>query len=132
MVIYLVTFEKEAEPMKTTLLAISMLALLGTQALAVPVILEAEDYVASYDAGGVAIHVTACGGASGGLAVEGYDYPGDWIELKVSILETGAYSDMFRSASDDMVYGDHLASIRVEGGNPFATSTYQTLGMGVG
>lgn len=118
--------------MKAALLVSAFLALAASWAGAAPLVLEAEDYIASYDAGGVSIHVTSCSGASGGLAVEGYDHIGDWIELRVTLPESGAYADMFRSAGDDLVYSDHTATIRVEGGNTVASSTYQTMGMGVG
>jgi hypothetical protein len=39
--------------------------------------IEAEDYTNSFDTGGAAIIVTACSGASGGYAVEGFDSPGE-------------------------------------------------------
>lgn len=118
--------------MKAALLIISALALAAAPACALPIFLEAEDYITSYNAGGVSIYVTSCSGASGGLAVEGYDYPGDWIEMRVALTEGGAYEDWFRSAGDDLVASDHRVTIRVEGEGDIAASGYHTVGMGIG
>ncbi len=109
-----------------------LIAFSASCASAIEVFIEAEDYVASHDAGGVSIYVTACSAARGGLAVEGYDYPGDWIELRVVLPVGGAYADMFRSAGDDLVASDHKLTVRAEGGDDLAFSGYHTVGMGVG
>ena len=118
--------------MKAGLLVLAILVLLAHSACAVPVFLEAENYISSYNAGGVSIYVTSCSGASGGLAVEGYDYPGDWIELRVVLPQGGAYEDWFRSGGDDLAASDHKVTIRVEGEGNMASSGYHTVGMGVG
>ena len=118
--------------LKAVLLFVAALALVTMPAASLPIFLEAEDYIASYNAGGVSIYVTSCSGASGGLAVEGYDYPGDWIEMRVVLPEGGAYEDWFRSAGEDLAASDHVVTIRVEGAEDVATSGYHTVGMGVG
>ena len=95
--------------------------------------LEAEDYVNSFDAGGTAIYNTACSGASGGYAVEGFDWPGDWIEVVLTIPELGAYADTLRSAG---LYG-YESDMRItimggaEGGGDI-NSYYSPIGLGIG
>ena len=118
--------------MKSVLVALPVLAVLTAPAPAAPILLEAEAYISSHNAGGTSIYVTACSGASGGLAVEGYDYPGDYIEMRVMLPEGGAYADRFRSAGEDLTSTDHAVTIRVEGGPEVATSGYHTVGMGIG
>ena len=80
--------------MKNILAAAAFFLTLASHAGGAPIILEAEDYIASHDAGGGPITAVVCSGASGGLAVEGYDAPGDWIELRAVLPESGAYEDM--------------------------------------
>ncbi len=52
-------------------------------------LLEAESYAWSFDAGGRRIYKSSSckSGASGGKDVEGVDYPGDFIELNVTLRE---------------------------------------------
>ena len=95
--------------------------------------LEAEDYVNSFDTGGTAIYVTACSGASGGYALEGFDSPGDWIEMVLTIDELGAYADTLRSAG---LYG-YESDMRItimegapDGGD--IESYYSPIGLGIG
>jgi len=55
--------------------------------------IEAEDCTAWGDLGGVSIFVGHCWGASGGKAVKGMDYPGDWITIPVTLGENTCLSD---------------------------------------
>jgi hypothetical protein len=114
-------------------LVISFIALLGSVASAESVWVEAETFTAKHDAGGLTIYVTGCSGASGGQAVEGFDTPGDWIELKLDIAENGAFIDSLRSGGMSMVESDLRCT--VYGAGPLGgdlTSTYSTLGYGIG
>jgi len=109
------------------------LTLLAANAWALSVTIQADAYIDSYNAGGTELYVTSCGGASNGLAVEGYDHPGDWIELKLVITHGGDYVDSLRSAGDDLAGAEHLVTVFGPGGVPLeTTSSYTTMGMGIG
>ncbi len=114
------------------MLVLSIMALTASAAYAVPIILEAEDYVGSFNVGGNPIYVTTCSGASGGLAVEGYDYIGDYIELRVEIPQAGDYDDILRSGGELYVFSEHFATYRIDGGSTFAFATFSTMGLGIG
>jgi hypothetical protein len=114
-------------------LGICFIALLSFSASAESIWVEAETYTASHDAGGLAIYVTGCTGASGGLAVEGFDYPGDWIELKLTVAENGAFVDSLRSGGVLAVESDLRCTVASAGpGGEDIVSVYNTLGYGVG
>ena len=119
--------------MARLLLVLFFLALLSLTASAESIWVEAETFTASYDAGGLGIYVTGCSGASGGQAVEGFDYPGDWIELKLTIGENGAFTDSLRSGGLSMEESDIRAT--VFGAGPVGenlVSDFHTLGYGIG
>ena len=118
--------------MRTAMLVLLSGALITSPAFADTIVLEAENYVASYNAGGYPIYVTYCSGASGGYAVDGYDTVGDWIELKVVLDLAGAYDDTLRSAGELYVFSQHRARFRRPSGPNFATSNYVTYGYGIG
>jgi hypothetical protein len=94
---------------------------------------EAESYTNSFNAGGTAIYSTACSGASGGYAVEGFDAPGDWIEVTLTTPELAAYGDTLRSAG---LYG-YESDMRItimngaQGGGDLE-SYYHPVGLGIG
>jgi hypothetical protein len=97
------------------------------------IIVEAESYVASNNIGGTAIYVTACAGASGGRAVEGFDTPGEWIEVVLDVPGAGSYADSIRSAGR-LDFESDLGST-IFGGGPGGidiTSSYHTIGLGIG
>jgi hypothetical protein len=109
------------------------LALLLLVSAAQAIIVEAESYVASYNAGGSAIYVVSCSAASGGLAVEGFDTPGDWIEVALNVPEIYGYADSLRSAGESGLQSD--IRITVFGADPNGgdvLSYYHTLGQGIG
>ncbi len=73
-------------------LAIGLLALATVPAAgALSVLVEAESYTDGYDMGGASIKSIACTSASGGLAVDGLDISGEWIEVKATIPDEACY-----------------------------------------
>jgi hypothetical protein len=54
---------------------------------------ELEDYTDHHDdeAGELWLRVGTCSEASGGRMVKGLDYPGEWIEVPVTVAEGGEY-----------------------------------------
>ena len=95
--------------------------------------IEAETYTNSFDAGGNTIDLVSCTAASGGWAVEGFDWPGDWIELSLTTPELGAYADTLRSAG---LYGYEsdlrLTIFNGSQGGENLISYYHPVGLGIG
>ncbi len=61
--------------------------------------IEAEDYVHSHNVGGGQIMLGACNhGASGGLAIEGLDWNGDYVEYLLTLQQEFCFVDSLRSA----------------------------------
>jgi hypothetical protein len=72
---------------------------------------EAENYVAfdTVNAGGGVISLFPCAGASGGYALDGFDWPGDSIILSIAPPLVGTWSDSLRSAGAlKLVRGFHV------------------------
>jgi len=115
-----------------SLLVMLALIILPASIYAHQITLEAEDYTNSFNTGGESIYVTACVGASGGYAVEGFDSPGDWIEVTLTTTELGAYGDTLRSAG---LYG-YESDMRItivngaQGGGDIE-SYYSPIGLGI-
>ena len=108
-------------------------ALLTVTASAESIWVEAETYTASHDAGGLGIYITGCTAASQGMAVEGFDFPGDWIELKLNVAETGSFVDSLRSGSMSMEENDLRCTVfRAGPAGEDIVSDYHTLGYGIG
>ena len=119
--------------MAKLLLGVILITLLCVSANAQTIIVEAENYVASYDQGGVAIYVTSCSGASGNLAVEGFDFPGDWIEVIVTFPENGTYCDSLRSGGlSGYVSKQRSTMYRAGPVGEDLVSPFETLGAGIG
>jgi len=118
--------------MKVAILMVLAALLAAPTASAYTVILQASDYIASGNAGGSDFYSTPCGGATNGIGVEGYDYAGDWIELKLVLGQGGTFRDSLRTAADDMTIGNHIVTITGPGGQTMGTSYYQTEGLGIG
>lgn len=109
------------------------ITLLGSTAAAESIWLEAEAYTASHDVGGLSIYVTGCSGASGGMAVEGFDYPGEWIELKLTVPENGAFTDSLRSGGLLSEESDIRCTVfRAGTVGEDIVSDFHTIGYGVG
>jgi hypothetical protein len=107
--------------------------LLAASAASLALTIEAESLVGSFNAGGDDIYTIACSGASGGMAVEGVDTAGDWIEIMVTIPDTYVYVDSLRSAGL-LNLQSHFA-LTVFGAAPGGadvTSAYHPIGFGIG
>ena len=94
--------------------------------------IEAESFVAWHDEGGNVIQRVTCGAASGGEAVEGFDHPGDWIEVVFELGAPGSFTDTLRSAG----LLDSVSTIRstVYGCGPSGedlVSWFTTVGLGI-
>ncbi len=76
-----------AVPLTLGLLALATVPAAG----ALSVLVEAESYTDGYDMGGASIMSIACTSASGGLAVDGLDIPGEWIEVKATVPDEACY-----------------------------------------
>jgi hypothetical protein len=127
-------FWKEVNCLRRALLVLGLTVGLCMSAHGATYIVEAESYVASHNAGGLSIYVTACSGASEGYAVEGYDYPGDWIEVILNMPETGTFADSLRSASTPTgIESDYASTIFAGGiGGQDLISAFHTVGLGIG
>jgi hypothetical protein len=112
---------------------ISLIILLCSAASAQSIMVEAENYITFYNAGGTTIYVTNCSGASGGLAVEGFDWTGDWIELVVNIPLAGSYADSIRAAGLVSIASEFQSRVinGKPGGGDFL-STFNIVGLGIG
>ena len=89
-----------ALPLAAVTMLIASLAFFPTDACRadqwVYVEFEGESYFAENNTGGVDIMLKPCGGASGGLIVEGIDQVGEWIELLVDLPENTYYEPSIR------------------------------------
>ncbi|MFZ1947096.1 MAG: hypothetical protein WAW06_06085 [bacterium] len=109
------------------------LAIAGLATSAQAVTAEAENFIASYNAGGEEIYWLGCSGASGGRAVEGVDTAGDWIEIAVDVPTTYGYADTLRSAGNTLE--ESYFQVTIPGACPGGgdvVSTYHTVGLGIG
>ena len=118
--------------MKVAMLVVLAALLAAPTASAYTVVLQMSDYIASGNAGGADFYSTPCGGATNGIGLEGYDYSGDWIELKLVLSQGGTFRDSLRTAADDMTIGNHIITISGPGAETMGTSYYQTEGLGIG
>ena len=118
-----------AKLLLTPLLVVLLCAAAGAQSI----LLEAEDYIASHNEGGSTIYPTQCGGASNGRAVEGFDYPGDWIELTLDLSENGAFEDSLRSGGLLLEESDIRSTVFAAGpSGEDQISAFHTIGDGIG
>jgi hypothetical protein len=112
---------------------IGLVILFFATAHAQSIVVEAELYVDYHNEGGTTIYVTTCSGASGGLAVEGFDWTGDWIELTLTIPEAGSYADSLRSAGLTSIASEiHSTILGGAPGGGDLTSVFNTVGLGIG
>jgi hypothetical protein len=110
-----------------------LIALACAPAYAASILIEAETFSAYNDLGGIMIYKPTCSGASGGMAADGIDVPGEWIEVQLSVAETGAYADSLRSAGNLNQESDLQITIFAGGiGGTDITSAYHTIGSGIG
>jgi hypothetical protein len=114
-------------------IAASCMMLLAPLASAQIIIIEAEDYIASNDIGGAVIQTVLCSAASGGEAVEGFDTPGEWIEVILNASHAGSFADWIRSAGLNNYESDLRSTIFGGGpGGADLVSAYHTVGLGIG
>ena len=124
---------KEVKFLARALAIIVLTILMFSAANAQTITVEAELYVTYYNAGGTTIYVTSCSGASGGLAVEGFDWTGDWIEVVLNIPEAGSYADTLRSAGVASVESEiHSTIINGDPGGGDLNSVFNMVGLGIG
>jgi hypothetical protein len=125
-------YGEEVRHLVKLLLVAWLVCVLGGAAVAGDIIVEAEAYLASHNEGGAPIQKVTCGAASGGEAVEGFDYPGDWIEVTVTI-GNGSFTDKIRSAG--LFDSTSLHQSTVYGAGPAGDdliSHFTTYGLGIG
>jgi hypothetical protein len=60
--------------------------------------LEVEDMIGSHNIGGAAIVIRGCSAASQGVAVEGWDTDGEWIDLRLELTTAACFTNSVRSA----------------------------------
>ena len=118
--------------------------LLGLQLMGMPAAcradfrFEAESAVAAgrvHNEGGAAdLFVKQCAGASGGLAVEGMDFPGDWIEFDLELGAPFCFQDSVRCAGVlDASWHFHVLVFAQGEIYPVVTDTLpQIMGRGIG
>jgi hypothetical protein len=96
--------------------------------------LEAEDMSGAHNAGGAAISYVGCTAARGGLAVDGVDSPGDYIEWPLSLAQDFVFRDSLRTAGAiGVVRQFAILFLPAGGGPPAASDTLVTLpGAGIG
>jgi hypothetical protein len=75
---------------------------------------ELEDYTDHYDdeAGDLFVRSEGCSKASGGGVIKGLDYPGEWVEVPVTVDDAGTYEVTLRYAT---FVGDTLRAAVVVG-----------------
>ncbi|MGQ9604106.1 MAG: hypothetical protein ACUVUU_07815 [bacterium] len=118
--------------MRARIVVIILACLFIIPVIAEAITIEAEGFISSHDEGGVAIYVVACSGASGGYAVEGFDYVGDWIEIAFSIAQSATFIDSLRSAGLLYEESDIIATYLGAGpGSSDLTSIFHTVGKGI-
>lgn len=83
--------------------ALSVLVALAASALGASELrIEAEGFepYGYYDMGGYEVSVSYCSYASGALAVDGLDVPGEWFKVKVTFEAGGCYGTRIDYQSD--------------------------------
>jgi hypothetical protein len=124
---------KEVKSLVRVIAIIGLVVLTFATANAQTIVVEAENYVTFSNKGGTTIYVTSCSGASGGLAVEGFDWVGDWIEVVVNIPEAGSYADSLRSAGLLSIASEIQSTVlNGEPGGGDHISTFNMVGLGIG
>lgn len=117
--------------MARVLFLVPVILLAATASYAITV--EAENLVGSFNAGGDDIYVIGCSGASGGMAVEGVDTAGDWIEIMVTVTDTYGYADSLRSAGNLSQQSNLALTIfNAAPGGADVASDYHPIGLGIG
>ncbi len=82
---------------RSLVLALALAALAGA-AHATTFPIEAESMTSFLNLGGSAITVVGCSAARGGLAVDGVDFAGDYLEWPLTLAQDFVFRDSLRTA----------------------------------
>jgi hypothetical protein len=96
--------------------------------------LEAENMTAWYNTAGLGIVPVSCGAARGGVAVDGVDAPGEYIEWPLTLTQDLVFRDSLRTAgATGVVRNFTIQFLPAGGGPPVATENLTTPpGAGIG
>ena len=121
-------------PLPLLLLAAFCLWSAGPATAETVIQLEAENMAAWHNIGGLAIVPVSCGAARGGLAVDGVDNPGEYIEWPLTLTQDLVFRDSLRTAgATGVVRNFTIQFLPAAGGPPVATENLTTPpGAGIG
>jgi len=121
-------------PLPLLLLAAFCLWSAGPATAETVIQLEAENMTAWYNTAGLSIVPVSCGAARGGVAVDGVDTPGEYIEWPLTLTQELVFRDSLRSAGATGVVRNFTIQFLPAGGGPAtATEELTTLpGAGIG
>jgi len=84
--------------MRFAVVFLAVLLIATGPALAEDIRLEAENLLDSHNLGGTPIITKSCSAASGGLAMDGLDLDGEWLEFQLTVQEPLPFLVSVRSA----------------------------------
>ena len=121
-------------PLPLLLLAAFCLWSAGPATAETVIQLEAENMAAWYNTAGLAIVPVACGAARGGMAADGVDTPGEYIEWPLTLTQDLVFRDSLRTAgATGVVRNFTIQFLPAAGGPPVATENLTTPpGAGIG
>lgn len=111
---------------------ITALAVTAVPCQAAGLRVEVEDLTTFYNYSGTTIGTVSCSGASGQFAIQGVDFPGEWIEIPFTLTSTVAFVDSLRSSgytNERRQFSVHFIS---EGNLQSAPGDTTTTGLGLG
>ena len=109
--------------------------LLGSETALATIQLEAEDATGFLNVGGSPITSVICGAARGGLALDGIDWAGDYIEWEIFLPEEFSFRDSLRTAGAVGLVRTFIVQFYMSGigGPPILSDTLVTpAGLGIG
>ncbi len=118
---------------ESILLAVGLVLALAVASAAEPIVqVEGEDYTEYNNIGGNIIQSVYCASASGQLAVDYIDRPGEWILVEATFAETGCYEPVLAFQTD---FGEpaliRLTMIKAAAGEDII-SEFSVVGSGIG
>ena len=121
-------------PLVLLLLAALGLGSAGPATAQTVIQLEAENMTAWYNTAGLSIVPVSCGAARGGVAVDGVDTPGEYIEWPLTLTQDLVFRDSLRTAgATGVVRNFTIQFLPAAGGPPVATENLTTPpGAGIG
>ena len=93
---------------------------------------EAEGLATFYNYSGTTIGTVACSGASGRFAIQGVDFPGEWIEIPFTVTSAVAFVDSLRSSGYTNEHRQLSVHFISEGNLQSAPGDTMTTGLGLG